>query len=195
MLMLENFDVKSQPVEMVIALAQVPQVDPRPRVLKSSRESVSATATQNSVRAEKSAITPAISRKIEKALEDSCVPSENPSYEEGKAVLAMLSPGAAIVAELKFRYGITRIGETHAIVIQPPKNGRINSLGIFGHQTLNIRREIFEYKPNPGFLGDDRVVFETSVNGQTFRLSYIVRVVQGGFDNACDDGDEEQEGD
>ena len=130
-------------------------------------------------------ITPAIVRKIES--EFFCAASQNQSYiESGEAYLGGMSPGFAVVNTLKVKYGIVAKGEVKTVVTQPPSHGRVYIVGQDNQSFPATPTEEFQYTPDKDFLGEDRVVFEVTVNGQKFRLNYVVRVVHGGFNDACE---------
>ena len=131
-------------------------------------------------------ITSEIVRKINKELANECAAAESQSYIEGrKAYPGGLSPGAAVVATLKFTYGIEAAGEVKTVIIQQPAHGKIAMVGLATQAFPGIALEEFEYTPDKNFLGDDKVAFEVTVNGQKFRVSFVVKVVIGGYDDAC----------
>jgi hypothetical protein len=137
-------------------------------------------------------ITAQLVSKIEQSLDNTCVPSENPSFEDGfKAILGRFSPGDAVMRKLAFTYGIRPVGEIITTVVQAPKQGVIRSMGMILGPELNVPYEFFEYVPNPRYLGKDYVTFEVTINNQKFRITYEIRVVHGGFENACfNEGDD-----
>jgi Matrixin len=138
-------------------------------------------------------ITPEIVRKINKALTDACAASENPSYVTGRgAFLGGLSPGVSVVATLKYDYGVAPTGGVKAVIIQQPVHGKIAMIGLATKAFPGLSLEEFQYTPEKNFLGDDKVAFEVTVNGQKFRISYVIKVVHGDFGNACIPAGEDQ---
>ncbi|NOT98405.1 MAG: matrixin family metalloprotease, partial [Sideroxydans sp.] len=138
-------------------------------------------------------ITPEIVRKINKALIDTCTASENPSYVTGhKAFLGGLSPGFSVVNALNVRYGVAATGSVKAAIIQQPAHGKIAMIGLDDQTYPATPTEVFEYTPEKGFLGNDKAVIEVTVNGQKFRISYVIKVVHGDFGNACIPAGEDQ---
>ncbi|NOU00812.1 MAG: matrixin family metalloprotease, partial [Gallionella sp.] len=141
----------------------------------------------------KKMITPAIVRKINKALIDTCTASENPSYVTGhKAFLGGLSPGFSVLRTLKYNYGIEITGEVKAVITQQPAHGKIAMIGLATQSFPATPTEEFQYTPEKGFLGDDKAIIEVTVNGQKFRISYVIKVVHGDFGNACIPAGEDQ---
>jgi hypothetical protein len=130
-------------------------------------------------------ITPEIVRKINEGLTNSCSSSENPSLESRKAHLGGLSPGIEVVGKLIYDYGVKVAGEVKAVVIRQPAHGRIVMVSPDDQSFPGLSLEEFEYTPDKDFLGEDKAVFEVSVNGQKFRISYVIKVVHGGFNDAC----------
>jgi len=131
-------------------------------------------------------ITPEIVRKIEEQFKNSCEPSENPSVESRKAHLGGLSPGFAVVNSLKVNYGIAVTGEVKAVIIQQPAHGKIAMIDLDTQIFPGLSIEEFQYTPEKDFLGEDKAAFEVIANGQKFRLSYTIKVVHGGFNDACE---------
>lgn len=129
-------------------------------------------------------LTPAIVSKINKALTDTCTASENPTYTQN-AALGGLSPGSSVVNTLRVKYGISVTGEVKAVITQQPSHGKIAMIGMATRSFPGLSLEVFEYTPEKDFLGEDKAVFEVSVNGQKFRISYVIKVVHGGFNDAC----------
>jgi hypothetical protein len=137
-------------------------------------------------------ITSQLVSKIEQSLANTCVPSENPSFADGsKAILGRFSPGDTVMSKLAFTYGIRPVGAAITTVVQAPKQGVIRSMGMILGPELNVPYEFFEYVPNPRYLGKDYATFEVTVNNQKFRIVYEIRVIHGGFENACfNEGDD-----
>lgn len=51
--------------------------------------------------------------------------------------------------------------------------------------------EVFLYIPDKDFLGEDKMAFDVTVNGQKFRVSIVMKVVQAHeFNDACVDPNE-----
>jgi hypothetical protein len=128
-------------------------------------------------------ITPEIVRKINEAF--ACSASENPSIENRKAHLGGLSPGALVAGMLKYKYGIEVTGEVKAVITQQPVHGKIAMIGLATQSFPGLSFEEFEYTPDTDLLGADRVVFEVTANGQKFRISTVIKVVHGGFNDVC----------
>lgn len=131
-------------------------------------------------------ITPEIVRKINDELAHMCTVSENPSVESGKANLGGLSPGYAVVALLKYKYGIEVAGEVKAVITQQPAHGKIAMIGLATRSFPGLSLEEFQYTPDENFLGEDKAAFTVTVNGQKFRISTVIKVVHGGFNDACE---------
>jgi hypothetical protein len=130
-------------------------------------------------------ITPKIVRKIEEQFKNSCEPSENPSYSQ-HAALGGLSPGYAVVATLMYKYGIAATGEVKALITQQPAHGKIAMIGLDDQSFPGLSLEEFQYTPDKDFLGNDKAAFVVTVNGQKFRISFVIKVVHGGFNDACE---------
>lgn len=132
-------------------------------------------------------ITPAIIRKVNKELTNVCTSSENQTYiKDRNAHLGGFNPGLGVVNALKIKYGIDAKGAVKTVVIQPPSHGRMGVMDWDTQSFPDAQSEVFLYIPDKGFLGEDRVVFEVTVNGQKFRVSSEVKVVHAHkFDDAC----------
>jgi hypothetical protein len=130
-------------------------------------------------------ITSEIVRKINNAFSNTCAVSENPTVETRKAHLGGLSPSAAIVIALKYTYGIEVSGDVKAIITQQPAHGKIAMIGLATRSFPGLSLEEFQYTPEKDFLGEDKAAFEVTVNGQKFRISFVIKVVHGGFNDAC----------
>ncbi|MFY9259377.1 MAG: matrixin family metalloprotease [Gallionella sp.] len=130
-------------------------------------------------------ITSEIVRKIERQFKNFCEPSENPSVETRKAHLGGLSPGFSVVNALKVRYGIEVAGEVKAVITRQPVHGKIAMIGFSTQSFPGLSLEEFQYTPEKDFLGENKAVIEVIANGQKFRLSYTIKVVHGGFNDAC----------
>lgn len=139
-----------------------------------------------------STITSDVIRRVNNELTDVCRPSENQTYiKDGEASPGKLNPGRGVVNALNVRYGIIAKGEVHAVVTQPPSHGKVRILGQATQSFPATPTDVYEYTPNADFLGEDRVAFEVTVNGQKFHVSYLVKVVEASeFDDACSDPDE-----
>ncbi len=136
-------------------------------------------------------ITPEIVRKINHALTNTCTTSENPTYSKN-ASLGELSPGYEVVASLKYKFGIDVTGVVKATITQQPVHGKLAMIGLNDSTFPGSSFEAFQYTPDKGYLGDDKVVFEVTVNGQKFRVSNVIKVVYGDLDNACIPAGEDQ---
>jgi hypothetical protein len=128
-------------------------------------------------------ITPEIVRKINEVF--ACSASENPSIENHKAHLGGLSPGALVVGMLKYKYAIEVTGEVKAVITQQPAHGKIAMIGLATQSFPGLSLEEFEYTPDKDFLGEDKAIIEVTANGYKFRISTVIKVVHGGFNDAC----------
>ena len=132
-------------------------------------------------------ITPEIVRKVNKALANSCTEAESLRFVEGrKAYPGGLSASYAVVAKLKYDYGVEATGVVKAAITQQPAHGKVTMIGVDDQTFPSTPLEVFEYTPDKDFLGDDKVAFEVTVNGQKFRINFVVKVVHGGYGDNCE---------
>ena len=146
-------------------------------------------ATPALVVAGNNVITPVIVRKVNKELTNVCSGSENQTYiKDRNAHLGKLDPGVNVVNALNIRYGVAAKGAVKTVIVQPPSHGRIGVMDWDTQSFPEAQSEVFLYIPDKGFLGEDRVVFEVTVNGQKFRVSYVMKVVHAHeFNDVCAD--------
>ena len=93
---------------------------------------------------------------------------------------------------LKYKFGIQPQGEVKMVVTRVPTHGRIAIIGRDNQSYPNSPVDAFQYTPDKDFLGDDRVSFEVTVNGKKFKINFVVKVVHGGFNDACVPDDEDR---
>ncbi len=66
-------------------------------------------------------------------------------------------------------------------LVEPPKHGKVTYSkyedGLFHHK----------YIPNPGYVGDDKLVFKVHVDGQIVRLVYLLKISRTVVSNQSDD--------
>ena len=138
-------------------------------------------------------ITRGIVHKIEREFKDYCVPSENPSLvDEREASLGVMGPGSLVAKYLNAFYGIVPKGEIKNVITQAPDHGKLE---IVGQNRVNAfwdsPTDVYQYTPDKNFIGEDKVKFVVTVNGQKFRVSYVVKVVEGSTSYACPSGEDD----
>ena len=138
-------------------------------------------------------ITPGIVHKIEREFKDYCVPSENPSLvNEREASLGVMGPGSLIANKLKWFYGVQPKGEIKTVVTQAAVHGKLEVIAQDRHNAFwDSPTDVYQYTPDKDFIGEDKVKFVVTVNGQKFRVSYIVKVVEGSTSYACSSGEDD----
>lgn len=145
-------------------------------------------------------ISPEIVRKVEQATLKLCAESENQSSKERLGIPGgVMGPAYSVLGLLKDFYHIDPSGLIETSVTKRPTFGKVDSGAQYQSQSFPNVGKIsnFIYTPNPNFYGTDRVDFQVKVNGHTFRVTYVVNVLESwnnGESCKPDDAVEEYEG-
>ena len=122
-------------------------------------------------------LTPEIVRQVEKKLQGVCDYSDNPSFKKGN-IPGGADPARHVLYTLQKMQvkAPSLVGLDKIRVIQSPANGDIKPGRLIGADESLTQTYSFYYTPKPGFLGEDRAVFEVDINGQKIRVGYVFHV-------------------